>query len=847
MPLRPSIKTNLSRQVKAILMAMAMLFVGVSAVHATESTGTFDASFGDNGIKDFTPFGTDNSSPNSMVAIPGNKTLTYVNTTNASYQSTGVAIVATTATGTMDTSFNSTGYIRIQPSGTVSALNAAQMLLSGSTVYTLGTYTDNTNGSGFFIAKFNTSGVLDNTWGTNGVAYINSVFPAMGLLKMTVGGTSGKVYVAGGGNWDWVVRLGTNGAVDSSFGRTGAGNTPGYYLGIFTGSPYSGYMTRDIAGFTVDETTTPYSFNLITHPGASQIVVQHLKFGTTNGAINGYNVYQADADTSWAATSYFSGSSTATNGFLRVDVTGMNSIKSYAVSGANILYVLGQPTSGAGYTMTALDLSQKRALSGFGTNGTVDLTSYAFNTSQGVSGIDVETIAGDTQFVYGYDSYNKGMVVKFNNGTIDNTFGTNGKVSFLPCTTFAPNAMARTSDGALVFAAQVYGTPVALRLSRLTNGGSSTSCGTTTTLPPTTIPSYNNPNNGPNNTVPNNYQNPSMLPTPTATAVEVPGQGILVTSTSPLAPGARLMVYLSDASVVGGPNTTEFPMPVLGPVGATTLTVANVQWGDMQMNPTRTAPLVVGTRYRVMVGQIVGTSAANPTAASSSAMLYVTLASPVTATTTVPKTVSGSAVPGVTVTDTKVYTAAPPAKVADGSAIAVMTPAQAKVNDVVTQTPSVCLPADDNIVFIGTGQCVAQIVVEKTGKVLRTLKTTVIKDEVSSVGVGNEVAILAPIYFDGGSSELNAAAKARIKSIKAQVSAAGNVLIVGHSGILMGDTPENRALSKARAISTVNGLKAIGATGPFYVTPVGAEDPATTVMTRAAQAKNRRVIIVLVP
>ena len=119
-------------------------------------------------------------------------------------------------------------------------------------------------------------------------------------------------------------------------------------------------------------------------------------------------------------------------------------------------------------------------------------------------------------------------------------------------------------------------------------------------------------------------------------------------------------------------------------------------------------------------------------------------------------------------------------------------------------------------------------------------------DHISSPTTENHSAF-APIYFDGGSSELNAAAKARIKSIKAQVSAAGNVLIVGHSGILMGDTPENRALSKARAISTVNGLKAIGATGPFYVTSVGAEDPATTVMTRAAQAKNRRVIIVLVP
>ena len=44
-----------------------------------------------------------------------------------------------------------------------------------------------------------------------------------------------------------------------------------------------------------------------------------------------------------------------------------------------------------------------------------------------------------------------------------------------------------------------------------------------------------------------------------------------------------------------------------------------------------------------------------------------------------------------------------------------------------------------------------------------------------------------------------------------------------------------------------NGLKAIKAKGPFYVTPVGAADPAVKKKTEAAQAKNRRVVIVLVP
>jgi outer membrane protein OmpA-like peptidoglycan-associated protein/Tol biopolymer transport system component len=218
------------------------------------------------------------------------------------------------------------------------------------------------------------------------------------------------------------------------------------------------------------------------------------------------------------------------------------------------------------------------------------------------------------------------------------------------------------------------------------------------------------------------------------------------------------------------------------------------------------------------------------------------------ATTTVPKTSTGlSTGAGITVTDTKVYTATTPAKVSAESAITVMTAAQAKVQEIVSLTPSVCVPNDDDIVFIDTGKCRAQILNEKTGKVLRTLKTTVVADEVSSLKVGNEIAILAPIYFESGSSDVNAKALARLKSIKAQVSAAGSVLLVGHSGALMGDTAENRALAKARATNTAKALKNVGATGPFYATSAGALDPVTRVQTQSAQDKNRRVVVILVP
>jgi len=212
-----------------------------------------------------------------------------------------------------------------------------------------------------------------------------------------------------------------------------------------------------------------------------------------------------------------------------------------------------------------------------------------------------------------------------------------------------------------------------------------------------------------------------------------------------------------------------------------------------------------------------------------------------------PTAPAGDVVPGVTVTDTKVYTRSVPKKVAAGSAIAVMTPAQAKTRDVVSLTPRICLAAEDDLVFIKTGRCVAQVVNEKTGRVLRSLTTRVVADEVSELNVGNEIVTLAPIYFGGGSAVVDARAKKRLQSIKDRITAAGTVLLVGHSGILMGNTQENQEMGRARAIAARNELRSMGAKGPFYFTSAGALAPATTKLTQAAQAKNRRVVIVLIP
>ncbi|MEY2627684.1 MAG: hypothetical protein RJB08_1443 [Actinomycetota bacterium] len=281
-----------------------------------------------------------------------------------------------------------------------------------------------------------------------------------------------------------------------------------------------------------------------------------------------------------------------------------------------------------------------------------------------------------------------------------------------------------------------------------------------------------------------------------------------------------------DGSTVGTATTVTFPAGVFAP--------DSVTWAP-------TAANIAGTTTTTSTTTTTTTIA--PTTTTTVAATTTTVAA---TTTTVAGGVYASAKPGVTVTDTKVYTTAP-AEVAADSAINVLTSAQNKVMDIETLTPSICLPNDDELVFIDEGKCIAQVVNAKTRAVLRTLKTTVVSDDISEVKIGNAIVTLAPVYFDAMSSTLDATALARIKSIKAKVSAAGSVLVIGHSGTLNGNSPANKAIARDRAIATVAALKAAGATGPFAISGVGALAPASTGKTEADQAKNRRAVIVLIP
>jgi outer membrane protein OmpA-like peptidoglycan-associated protein len=271
-------------------------------------------------------------------------------------------------------------------------------------------------------------------------------------------------------------------------------------------------------------------------------------------------------------------------------------------------------------------------------------------------------------------------------------------------------------------------------------------------------------------------------------------------------------------------------------------TSANVSYPDGFESPSTSAFTVTGGTTAS-----VGSSPSTPVSTPASSTPIAS--SPSTPSASTPVATIGNyatAIPGVTVTDAKVYTKAP-VKVSADSAINAMTPAEAKTFDIVSRTPSVCLPNDDDLVFLDDGRCIATIVNEKTRKVLRTLKTTVVETDISELKVGNEVVVLSPLYFSAGSAVMKSTSAKRLTGLAVTAKAAGSILIAGHSGNLMGNTPENQALSRKRAAAVVVALKKLGTTSPIAIAAVGALDPESRKSTQAAQDKNRRAVVVLIP
>ena len=188
-----------------------------------------------------------------------------------------------------------------------------------------------------------------------------------------------------------------------------------------------------------------------------------------------------------------------------------------------------------------------------------------------------------------------------------------------------------------------------------------------------------------------------------------------------------------------------------------------------------------------------------------------------------------------------------PAKAQTSTFLTVLSNDQAPTRRVASLTPVVCLGAKYDVVLLNAGRCTIQIKDSKSGRVIKSMTTLVSERARGQKLIGTPVDPVGPLLFETGTTGLRAPALATIKSAKKAMSDATSILIVGHSGSALGNTPANQKLSVERAAQMRQLLVKGGVKTPISTYGLGALDPVTDMVYEFAQKTNRRVAIYLIP
>jgi uncharacterized delta-60 repeat protein len=137
----------------------------------------------------------------------------------------GGSVLATAVpAGMLDTTFAGTGSVITGNGGAGGILNGVVVQADGKNVVV--GYTHNGISNDFVIMRYNTNGSLDSSFGTGGIAIVAVTSAADNAARVALQ-SDGKIVVCGTANSDFaVVRLNTNGTLDTSFDTDGIVTTP---------------------------------------------------------------------------------------------------------------------------------------------------------------------------------------------------------------------------------------------------------------------------------------------------------------------------------------------------------------------------------------------------------------------------------------------------------------------------------------------------------------------------------------------------------------------------------------------------------------------------------------------
>lgn len=181
------------------------------------------------------------------------------------------------------------------------------------------------------------------------------------------------------------------------------------------------------------------------------------------------------------------------------------------------------------------------------------------------------------------------------------------------------------------------------------------------------------------------------------------------------------------------------------------------------------------------------------------------------------------------------------------SAIRLMTEAQAKTYLVNPLTPTVCLGAGHNLLFIKKGRCKAQVVLRSNGKVMSTVTSKVIDGTVVPSDVVVAVSEPTVAYFIDGTALVKPGSKKAIARLSTSAKTASSIVVTGHSGNIGGEQANMVQLSQKRAAAVRSLIRSRGTSRTIAIWSFGASVPLTSSKSNKQQDLNRRSEIYIIP
>lgn len=206
------------------------LNTGGFAVARYFSDGQIDTSFGDGGMLVINGFPGANGQQATALALQPDGSIVMAGTAfNGGQYGAGILLARLTSWGTLDASFNGTGRLYTPLTGGQGGSVQALSIDSTGHLIVGGTFITNFSGDQFMLARYNADGTADATFGVNGI--VKAAPGGSADLSAIDLGPGDSIVAAGSFSSSSatgfaLARFNTNGSIDTTFGIGGMVTTP---------------------------------------------------------------------------------------------------------------------------------------------------------------------------------------------------------------------------------------------------------------------------------------------------------------------------------------------------------------------------------------------------------------------------------------------------------------------------------------------------------------------------------------------------------------------------------------------------------------------------------------------